>query len=389
MQVNKVNMDWVQGETKRLEEEKKKRKTGGNLPPLNWYNLKLGDTILRLLPPWDSLGIPFFKQSKHWAIPPDRGIYPCLCGTWPEKTNTCYFCDQLEKVQAKFPEIKLWRHLASSQYLTNAIVRDDPEEGAAAESKGPQIVRLPEGAYNWLILQITNPKIGSMVFDIEKGCDFKITMTKTRAGKKERTKYSFTFMPGQGSLHDDPKVVEDWCSKIVNIPKVIKYPNDEELINHSEAAIKAGAWWVRKFKKSADDNASESGQVVGKAEPRDEDDSDDEPDDAVAAAGAEEKAAAAARAKAADKKPDMAKPKAALGTKPDATPTNVEKANGKVKPLQDQSPAATAKPLCFAGLEAPEPHEDDGTYGFREDLDKCMICPHELQCMDAKGEKGL
>jgi len=358
-------MDWVKGESKRIEEEKKKRSNNSNLPPLNWYNLKVGETIIRLAPPWDSLGIPFFNQSKHWAIPPETGILPCLTGTWPTHTSTCYVCDALAEVQELFPELKLWKHSPSSQYLTNAVVRDDPEEGEEAEKKGVRIVRLPEIAYNWLLLQLNNPKIGSMVFDIQKGCDIKISLSKKKIkGKKDRSVYAFTFMPGVSPLHEDPKVIEEWCSNIVNIPKVIKYPSDEDLLEMHASAQKAKAWWIRKFRKGIEAANEATGTVVGKSEPR------DEPEDKVYS----------------EPEPTP-KPKAAA-----EKPANVARANEKVTslkaPLQGQSPAENDKPSCYAGLEAPDAH-DNGSYGFQEDLDKCMICPHELQCMDAKESKGL
>ncbi len=358
MEVNAVNMDWIAKEANRIDKEKKER-SSGDFPPLNWYNIVMGDTIVRFMPPWSTTGVPFWRQSKHWDVPPEKTRAYCLTQTWPKKAELCYHCDELDQIVAQFPDKSVGRQRASSQYLANAVIRECPKEGTKLEEKGSHIITLTDGMYNWLIEQLKNPKIGPLVFDVEKGCDLKITKSQsTRKDGKKQTKYAMTFMPGVSALHEDPKVIEEWCSKIVELDKIIKYPNDEDLIKAKAQASQMGAWFLRRFR---DDQAA--------------DDSDDQKEDEVVVGSAESRVD--------ESSPSEAEKTAEKSVELKKQPVKSD----KMKSMQEEAPGDEF-PACFAGYDKPVAHED-GSLGFNEELEKCMLCPHEMRCTAAKEQKGI
>jgi hypothetical protein len=64
----------------------------------------------------------------------------------------------------------------------------------------------------------------------------------------------------------------------------------------------------------------------------------------------------------------------------------VEERDGVMVP-QDAKPSQRGVPVCFAGLDKPEPHED-GTIGFSTKVRKCTFCPNEGKCQIEARKRG-
>lgn len=341
-------MNWVRQEAERIEKEAANKSTSG---PIQRYDWKEGDNNLRLLPCWAAHGRIFRKEAEHWELAPGKDHFPCLLETWPSKTDHCPICDAIDKILAAFPELELRRQMPASKYAANVIDRDD-------EEKGVQIARFTPASYNWIMAEMGNPKIGD-VTDIETGIDLKVVLKiKARKGGGTQKEYTPGWMPRVTPLHEDDDLVAQWLEGLYDLDKLKPYPDDEKI---GEIISKGSAMVSYYFKKYKQDN--ERGRSSGEE-------------------AAEESRPA--------RRTEVAKPE----KEKKAEPKKRETAKSRTSTLDGVDPKGF--PPCFAGLEAPEPHDGSdvpedvvGTFGFNEDLEKCVICEHELRCMDAKEEKGL
>lgn len=364
MIIHKPDWNIINAEADRIEKESHER---GDFPELQFLNLVEGNNIVRILPPYNATGRIFRRVVQHWELPPDKRGFYCLVGTWPDDTDTCYVCDMLEKVSAKFPTAKLGRQGPASKYRVNVISRTD-------EDKGTQILRCPESVYNWVIIQMRMPQVGD-VTDIENGIDLNIVkeVTKRKDGKTQ-IRYKPSWIPRPSPLSSDDELVAKWSDGIFDLDRITKYPSDEKLGAMHSYAMKSKAYYMKKFSDSSNDLA---------------DDGDDSVDP--------------------DSVPDVSDLPDTEGTSDESEQTKeVETKQSKSNPKKRSAEVVTAKskestkspetgprsmPACFAGNAKPEPHDGPGVpdelkgkVGFCEDLEKCLLCEHEIQCSDAKVE---
>jgi len=360
MIIHKTDMNYVREESERIEKVSK-----GKIKRLD---IKPGDNLMRLMPSWAAHGRLFRKEAEHWELPPGKEHYPCLLATWPSKTDHCALCDAIDKVLAMFPELSLGRQMPASKYACNVIDR-------AHEKEGVQIVRFTPAIYNWLMMEM-NSTAGD-VADIEKGVDLKIVlkMEKRRDGSEQK-KYTPSWIPRQTPLSTDNDLIELWMSQILDLDRIKPYPNDEkigEIHKHSTLLI---AYYTKKYKQDAEGRRSSERAPSDEPPPHTD-------KDAPSSSKRES-------AKRATSKTEVAKPADAAPPKP----TRRDEPKKPASTLAGVDPKGV--PACFAGLEVPECHDGEGlgdhirgTFGFNEELMKCLICEHELRCRDIKEEKGL
>jgi len=327
MIVHKVNMDHIANEA---EQARKAAESRGDFPDLKYYEWVIGQNCFRILPPYNAKGLLWKKQVQHFRLPPDNKIIPCYLGSYPDKADSCFVCDALEKILKMFPELNLKRQGPSDQYRLVVIDRRH-------EDKGPQIVRFTAALKNWVSLKIDDPKIGDIT-DIESGIDITVDMSKKkRKDGKDQTTYTPDFVPRPCPLHEDDEVIAAWCSQIPDLDKVFKYPKEEWVADHHDYVDRMVAHYIRKHRSGG----------VGAIDRQDDEGS-------------------------------------------------------KQPPSRDTDPPSSLEgldprdlPSCFAGLKNPEPHTGDGvpkelagSVGHNEALEKCMLCPSELRCIDAKAARG-
>jgi hypothetical protein len=335
--VHKPNTQHVKNEAARIKAEGDY--TGDQ--DLNFYEWKTGENNLRVCPPWSAKGLVFKKLLSHFELPPEKSIHRCQL-TWPDKFNMCLIDEALEKVQAMFPEADLGRQRAGINYYANVIDRDE-------EEKGVQVCRFTEGMYNWITLQMDNPKIGDIT-DYEKGYDLVITKTvKPRKGGGTNTKYSCSFIPGASPLHESDEAMSKWLTSLFDIDRVFGPLDDEAIAEMQGAASRMITYYQRRFRGSDGGSAP----------------ADTETPSGVASEPAGQPTGQSTGA---------------------APPAESSAASAPAETLSDIDPKKV--PSCHASLEAPDAHED-GTYGFNPMMEKCLLCPHEMACMDAKASKGI
>lgn len=376
MIVHKPNMDYVRQEAERI--AKAKQDGGGG--KIQRYEWKDGDNVFRLLPCWAAHGRIFRKEAEHWELLPGKEHFPCILETWPSKADRCPICEAIDKLLALFPELSLSRQEPAAKYAVNMIDRSE-------ESKGVQIVRFTPALYNWVTNEM-NTTAGD-VTDIEHGIDLKVVLKlkKRRSGKGEQKEYTPSWIPRQVPLSDDDELVAKWLGGLIDLDKIKPYPDDEKIGAIHKQASAMMSYYTKKYKENSDE-----GRVTGERAASRELDNDEPPphDDEDAPPPKREPAKRQSATPPAKSKTDVAKPPA----EEKRAPTKREEPKKPASTLAGVDPRGV--PACFSGLEAPECHDGDGvpedvagTFGFNEKLEKCLICEHELRCMDIKDQKGL
>jgi len=388
MKLHKPNMDHVHREAERA----RQASAGRSDRDIKHYEWKSGENVMRILPPWGARGLIAKPILTHFNIPPKDEITKCLL-TWPDKFEKCPICMRIEKILKALPALDLGRQEATTHYYANVIDRED-------EGEGVQLVRFTPGIYNWLMLQMDNPKIGDLT-DVEEGYDITITKSekKRKGGKGSFTQYSNSFLPKPCPLHEDQEKVDEWIGQMYNIDRVYGPFDDEQIAEMAGLAGKMFNYYVRKHRddieddggddedvreankyRSKDDDEDEKPKRRGKDDDEDEkpkrrtkddDDEDEKPRNKRRDADDDEKPKDKRR-------PDVEKPK-------DTDKPKEKTRGGKADRIEDVDPKSV--PECFAGLDKPEPHEDK-SIGFNENLEKCLVCKEELRCLDAKMAKG-
>lgn len=392
MIIHKPNMDYVKNEAERIAKEKDSKGGGGKIQRYEW---KQGDNVFRLLPCWAAHGRIFRKEAEHWELMPGKEHFPCILETWPSKADRCPICDAIDKLLAQFPELSLKRQEPAAKYAVNIIDR-------AEEAKGVQIVRFTPALYNWAVTEM-NTTAGD-VTDIEHGIDLKVVlkMKKRRSGKGEQKEYTPSWIPRQVPLSDDDELVEAWLNGLFDLDRIKPYPDDEKIGGIHKQASAMMSYYTRKYKEDRDEGRATGEDAADRDDDRDDHDDDDSPPPHT-----DEDAPPPKRRSDPPKRtstPAPSKP----ASKPSSSKADVVKppAEEKKQPTKREEPKKPASslegvdprgvPSCFAGLEIPEAHDGNGvpedvagTYGFNEKLEKCLICEHELRCMDIKESKGL
>jgi hypothetical protein len=344
--VHKLNNEYVKNEAARIKAEGDH--TGD--ADLNFYEWKTGENNLRILPPWSAKGMVFKRVFTHFEIPPEKSVFKCML-TWPDKFESCLICDGLDRVQSLFPEMDLGRQRYTMHYYANVIDRDE-------EEKGVQVCRFTGSIYNWLVLQMDNPKIGDIT-DYEKGYDVVITKTvrPRKKGKGDQIKYSCSFIPNSCPLHESDEAVAKWLSTLFDLDRVFGPLDDDSIAEVQGAASRLITYYQRRARGTGGGASS-----VG--------------DSGVASE-------------------DLPEQRREQPQRRQETPSGDSPAPGDTSPTDAQTPAENLSdldpkklPTCHASLEAPDAHPD-GTFGFNPDMEKCLLCPHEMSCMDAKASKGL
>lgn len=317
-------MSHINKEAERARHEEKSGGGKGNLKE-SQYKFQ-SQNKLRVLPPWSAKGYIAKRVLSHYQLPPERKFAFCL-HTWPDKFDGCPVCDAIAEILSHM-EVNLGRQEYSAHHYINVIDRNN-------EDKGVQIARITPKTYNWIVLQMDNEDIGDLT-DIERGFDLVIDVQKKTNGSFEFLDYVPSFRPERRPLHEDEAVMSKWLDGIWDLDKVYPSPDTNKVSTYRQYAEAMRSFYL---KRSANGSRKETSDTA---------------------------------------KPDTVKPD--RGSKPE---TKVEEPKrDKPKSSTDKMPTKDV-PTCFAGLDDPDKH-DDGSIGFKDDLEKCLLCRVEDSCMDAK-----
>jgi len=303
-----------------VKEEAERAKQSGQ-QNAEFYEWLMGDNDLRLGPPFNSKGRLFFPVTSHFEIPPDKQIYKCL-ETWGR--DDCPICKTIEELYEEIPDVDLGRQIGTINYYGNVLDRNGESIWKPC--------RFTPKVKNWIMTQIDNKKIGDIT-DPDTGIDLCIKKSKKR-GKKGGSFVDYTpgILPDRTPLDDDSNYIDILLENLPDLDSVFYEPN-EEMIREMEGAAKRMKMYYLKRNRVDNNNNEERSTNTGKRRY-----------ESKGGSGTEKN-----RKYESKKEP----------------PTNNNEYRG-----------------CFASHRNPEKNAE-GTYGYNEECEDCLLCPNDMECLDA------
>jgi hypothetical protein len=303
---------------------------GGDLAFYEWV---MGDNELRLGPPYNEKGRLFLPVITHFEIPPDKQVHKCL-ETWG--LDSCPICAVIEELYAEITEIDLGRQTGSLSYYSNVIDRGDDAIWKTC--------RFTSKVYNWIMSQIDHPKIGD-IFDPDTGFDLNIRKAKKK-GKKGGSYVDYTpgLLPDRTPLDDDSDYIDTLLENLPDLDSVFSEP-DANIIREMEGAAKRmKTYYLRR--NNVDDSRSTNETQRRYSSPSSKSD-----------------------------EPGQKKEKRRYGQANQKEAKNEEE-------KKDTRPTDSDTPVCLASLKNPEKNSS-GSFGYFEECEDCLLCPDDMECLDA------
>lgn len=409
VQLYRPNLDIIRQQAQAAREQEQKRKEDKEF---KWGELEEGDNIIRLLPPTNSRGILWKLVAKHYFNKmglKDLDSNICVAEMFSDVAGVqCATCNQGDRILAQMPqlEIKTW-HKPGTSYYVQAVDRKDQKPVA-------RLYRLTPHIKNWLSMQMETLLIDNIdLTDVNTGLDIKITRTTKKTKRGERTEYTPTIWSPRGPtpISPDPAVAQAVLNSMVDPDEIWKYPSDETLADISKTAATIMSYYMKESYKQPGVHVQVPGMSTPQtpmavAQPTPAQPAPAVPYNPVIAQPV------AAQAPAAPVVLPVAQPPAAVASPPRpnipaSTPAAqvaqqiVHLAAGTppnggltIVPQQPVAPGVAAgtrgasptdKPICFGGAK-PRP---DGGIGYNDGSEVCLMCPHELICMDTCKAAGI
>lgn len=205
---------------------------------ITWFRIPTGNSIVRILPPWDSRGmiaLTVYSHSITYSEP--NSEYPKYSWTCVDRTfgKPCNICKGLEQLRATGVDTEQWDPNTRTFYC-NALVMADPQYGRTQEGLAPGthvLMRLPKTVYDWIVAQITNPQIGDIT-DPTSGIDIMIN----KSGSGLDTKYSCTLSPN-GRTQIDPAILA--TLELYNLSDIFATGFDDQRIEGLVNSLRSAA----------------------------------------------------------------------------------------------------------------------------------------------------
>jgi hypothetical protein len=420
----KPNIDIIRKQAQLARDYDKKKKEEGEF---KWGEIREGDgTVLRPLPCSNSRGVLAKKVAKHYfSDTPLREFITdsqsCPVAMFPGIPGlACPICNMGDRVLATFPQLDISRwHHAGSYYYIQAVDRADPVPIS-------RLFRLPPAIHNWLNIQMEALlKDGIDLTDINQGVDIKLTKIIKKGRHGDRTSYDKTLwmLRGVTPISPDPNITNATLASMVEMDEIWKVPDDEALASINKAASDIMSFYMKKSYQHPGAMVQVPGMGVPMGmmpiQPQMVPLQTPAPAQPVQTTPAVQPTQAVPIQQPALAQPVAFTPgmtAAAPPVQPTATqtphlvaaqianlaaqvpaqqvlptmaavplpvpvqvvlPAGMQPVAG-MAPKPGAQPAPTDKPACFGGAS----NRKDGGVGYSSDSEYCLMCPHELQCMD-------
>lgn len=388
--IYKPNIDVIRQQAEQAREAEKKRNEQGNF---RWVDIVLGDNVFRLLPPTNSRGLIFKLVSNHYFHEtPFKGKIDkqrCLVQMHPEVPGiTCPICDIGDRILAQRPdlEIKRW-HRPGTNYYGQAISRKDEAQLPLA-----RIVRCTPGVKNWVAQQMELAWAqGIDITDFQKGLDINVVKSEKETKRGKRTEYKpaiaslmgptpvLTQLPQGMTLE---QVIEKIVESMYDLDQIWQLPDDETIAKINKAASDIYSYYMK-------DMYAQPGaqvQVPGRGfyQPSQTQSWQAPPQQMPPQSMPVQPEVPVTQAQM-PANVSFASPQQSAMTAVEAASSAVAIAMGQQPPQQQQFPQVppssgpTDRPGCWGGAT---PREDGGL-GYDSESENCLMCAHELTCMDA------
>ena len=443
MRVHKPSADYVSKAAKKAKEDAKRSGRG------DFYEWKAGENVLRLMPPWDAKGHVFKEVMSHFEIPPKREIVRCLA-TWPDEYDDCPICEKIKKVNRVLPAVDTDRIAMTTHYYANVIDRDEEEAGplvcrfppsvfnwVMTQMDNPKIGNITDIDNGFDLIITKSEKRGKRGKFIKYDTSF-VPKPATLTDDEEELEGWIDNMANLDMLFSEPgddalADIDGQAAAMFNYflrkyrdedggdtderprrrSRRSRDDDDDDKPKRSRRSKDDDDEDEKPKRDRSKDDDDEDEKPKRRRSRGDDDDADDKPKRRRSRSDdddEDEKPKRSRRNARDDDDDEDEKPKRRRASRDDddedekprrrskvsrgddddtVVPSDDEddkpKRRGKVSSVKDVDPKSV--PPCFAGLDEPEEHKD-GTIGFNEDLEKCLLCKHEVACLDAKRDKG-
>lgn len=402
VQIFKPNIDVIRQQAQQAREAEQRRKEDSEF---RWIDIVDGDNVFRLLPPTNSRGLILKRVANHYfRDTPFQGNLNkqrCLVETHDDVPGvTCPICEIGDRIKVMRPDIKIDRwHKPGISYYGQAIDRRDPTDTVPLA----RIVRVTPGVKNWIVQQVEQAwGQGIDITDFHQGLDINNVKGEKQTKGGKRTEYKpaiatlmgptplFSQLPAGVTLEQAIGVVVE---SMYDLDQIWKFPDDEGIAGINKAASDIFSY----YQKEAYQQPGAQVQVPGTLASN--------PPQAVTPQTMPQAAqpqqvvqpqVAQPQPQVAQPAPQVAQPQPQAAQPQPQTPQQVASAAATIAqtPVQtqipqtqpaQQAPAATQstgptdRPVCWGGAA----QRPDGGTGYSDESEHCLMCPHELTCMDA------
>lgn len=193
--------------------------TGGG----EWYKLKAGPNILRLLPPGPGGKSPFKVRWRHWVdLPGGQSVkFNCPKMMGGKFCPICEKAEQYKQSPEKAARDKGFAMSPSRRALFAAIDRTDPD-------RGPVIVDVPgTSVYDPLVSMRQDQRGGGDFTHPISGFD--VIIKRTGAGGKQGTNYEVLADRNNTQLADTVEQMNEWILGQPDLSKYMTIPTPDEI----------------------------------------------------------------------------------------------------------------------------------------------------------------
>lgn len=407
VQIYKPNIDVIRQQAQHAREQEQKRKEEDGL---RFLNIDEGDNVLRLLPPTNSRGLIFKRVSNHYfRDTPFQGKLNkqrCIVQTHDDVPHAqCPICDIGDRILAQRPDMKIDRwHRPGIGYFGQAVSRADQDPISLA-----QIVRVTPGVKNWITQQVEQAwGQGIDMTDLQAGLDINIVKGEKQTKNGKRTEYKPSISSLMGPTPVVTSVPEGYTldqaiNKIVesmyDLDQIWKFPDDEGMAELNKAAADIYSYYTKQGYSQPGAQVQVPGtlqsatpqpqhQQPAQAQPQYQ--QPVQPQQPQYQTPPQQPQQPPVQQQPQYQQPpvqqqssspqQVASQAASIAQQPQQQP-----------PQQVPSPAPSAqaaptdRPACWGGAA---PREDGGT-GYNDDVETCLMCPHELTCLEACRSAGI
>lgn len=194
-------------------------KSGGDKTKINYYSLRNGDNLFRVLPGGDTEDTAYpFREYKQHAFNLSDGFSGITCNIDPEKTDNpvCPICELAKKLYQESldcsktdPVLSEELKEKSKKLLPSDTICANVVDGNETDLENNiKVWQFSRTTFNKLLTLYKDPDYGD-ISNIEKGVD--LTIEKT--GTKRETKLG-SIIPKR---HNSIVIPEDWAKKVTKL----------------------------------------------------------------------------------------------------------------------------------------------------------------------------
>jgi len=221
----------------------------GSRGTIDWYDMREGKNVIRVIPPISERMLPWFIRYRHMFMPPDgKTKHTCVRFTHPEFGIQCPICAALDALVKEKYNIERW--LPKETYHYYVVDRFDPlvieDPSAPPSAVKIKCARLPWSVHDLIYKKLKDFQKYGRVLNLEDGHDIEFEAKNVKGD--QRVRYSGTqFILDQSPVYIDQGLVTKSIDALTPLetflglpdpnrkPKIIGDPKEEESVAKARA----------------------------------------------------------------------------------------------------------------------------------------------------------